>query len=101
MYLLGLSYGAVSDALGALEVLLSKPLSLGKTTVYRNVRAAGQKVRRLRQAWLRKGQRIRVLGTDTTKVKCKGEELAVGVVTNSLALWCYVCRPEYGETVRQ
>jgi len=84
LYLLGLSYGAVSDALGALEVLLSKPLYLGKTTVYRNVRAAGQKVRRLRQAWLRKGQRIRVLGTDTTKVKCKGEELAVGVVVDDL-----------------
>ncbi len=50
LYLLGLSYGAVSDVLGALQLLLSKPLSLGKTTVYRNVQAAGQKVRRLRRA---------------------------------------------------
>lgn len=84
LYLLGLSYGAVSDALRALGTLLSKPLSLGKSTVYRNVQASGQKARRLRQAWLQRGQRIRVIGADVTKVKCKGEELAVGVVVNDL-----------------
>jgi transposase-like protein len=77
LYLLGLSYGAVSDALEALAVLLSEPLYLGKTTVYRNVQGAGQKVRRLRQAWLSKGQRVKVIGADTTKVKCQGESIPV------------------------
>jgi len=84
LYLLGLSYGAVSDALEALGMLLSKPLYLAKTTVYRNVQAAGQKVRRLRQAWLSRGQRVRVIGADTTKVKCKGESIPVGVVVDDL-----------------
>lgn len=82
LYGLGLSYGAVSDALEALEVLLSRPLRLSKTTVYRNVQAVGQKVRRLRQSWLRKGQRVRVVGTDTTRVKCQGRELVVGVAVD-------------------
>jgi ribosomal protein S27AE len=39
LYLLGLSYGAVEDLLTALESFLSK------TTVWRNVQAAGEKVR--------------------------------------------------------
>lgn len=84
LYLLGLSYGAVSDALEALAVLLSKPLYLSKTTIYRNVQGAGHKVRRLRQAWLSRGQRVRVIGADTTKVKCKGESIPVGVVVDDL-----------------
>jgi hypothetical protein len=84
LYLLGLSYGAVSDALEALAVLLSKPLYLGKTTIYRNVQEAGHKVRRVRRAWLSRGQRVRVIGADTTKVKCKGESISVGVVVDDL-----------------
>jgi hypothetical protein len=84
LYLLGLSYGAVSDALEALALLLSKPLYLSKTTVYRNVQGVGQKVRRLRQAWLSKRQRVKVIGADTTKVKCKGESIPVGVVVDDL-----------------
>jgi len=70
--------------LQALGAFLSKPLSLGKSTVYRNLQASGQKARRLRQAWLQKGQRIRVIGADVTRVKCKGEELAVGVVVDDM-----------------
>jgi len=76
--------------LQALGTLLSKPLSVGKSTVYRNVQASGQKARRLRHAWLqkglrpRRGQRIRIIGADVTQVKCKGEELAVGVVVDDM-----------------
>ncbi len=44
LYLLGLSYGAVEDALSALGWFL------GKTTVYRDVQAAGKKARELRAA---------------------------------------------------
>jgi len=84
LYLLGLSYGAVSDALEALEILLSKPIYLGKTTVYRNVQEAGQKARKLRKVRLRKGQQVRVIGADVTRVKCEGESLAVGVVVDGL-----------------
>jgi len=84
LYLLGLSYGAASDALEALQMLLSKPLYLGKTTIYRNVQGVGQKIRRLRQAWLREGQRVRVIGADTTRVNCKGESIPVGVVVDDL-----------------
>ena len=35
LYVLGLSYGAVSDVLAALQTLLDKPMFLGKTTVHR------------------------------------------------------------------
>ena len=84
LYLLGLSYGAVSDALEALAILLSKPLYLGKTTVFRNVQRAGHKARSLRRAWLEKGKRIRVVGADVTKVKRGGESLLVGVVVDDL-----------------
>ena len=90
LYLLGLSYGAVSDALGALGTLLSKPLSLGKSTVYRNLQASGQKARGLRQAWLqkglrpRRGQRIRVIGADVTRLQCQGQSIPVGVVVDDL-----------------
>lgn len=82
-----------ASLLEALAVLLSKPLSLGKdqglpylskTTVHRNVQGVGQKVRRLRQAWLSKRQWVKVIGADTTKVKCKGESIPVGAVVDDL-----------------
>lgn len=77
LYLLGLSYGAVEDALAALEWFL------GKTTVWRNVQAAGEKVRELRQAWLQ-GQagKVRVVGGDPTHVRCGGEDVVVGVAVD-------------------
>lgn len=84
LYILGLSYGAVSDALMALQLLLTQALSLGKPTVYRNVQAAGQAARRLRRAWLQQGRKIRVLGADLTRVHCQGESLVVGVVVDDV-----------------
>jgi len=84
LYLLGLSYGAVSEALTALQLLLDKALALSKTTVYRNVQAAGRAARRLRQAWLARGRKIRVLGADLTRVRCQGESLVVGVVVDDV-----------------
>jgi len=85
LYLLGLSYGAVSDPLEAIEVLLSKPRYLGKTTVYRNVQGTGQKARRLRHAWPREGHPIRFIGADVTRLQCRGRSLPVGVVVDSLS----------------
>lgn len=77
LYLLGLSYGAVEDALAALECFL------GKTTVWRNVQAAGEKVRQVRQAWLqRQAGKVRVVGGDPTHVRCGGEDVVVGVAVD-------------------
>lgn len=84
LYVLGLSYGAVSDVLDALQTLLGKALFLGKTTVYRNVQASGQESRHLRRAWLQQGRRIRVIGADLTRVQCQGESLVIGVVVDDL-----------------
>jgi hypothetical protein len=84
LYVLGLSYGAVSDVLAALQTLLDKPMFLGKTTVYRNVQASGQETRHLRRAWLQQGRRIRVIGADLTRVQCQGESLVIGVVVDDL-----------------
>jgi len=84
LYVLGLSYGAVSDVLDALQTLLGKALFLSETTVYRNVQASGQETRRLRRAWLQQGRRIRVIGADLTRVQCQGESLVIGVVVDDL-----------------
>jgi hypothetical protein len=73
LYLLGLSYGGVEDVLTALGCFL------GRTTVWRNVQAAGKKVRGLREAWLQRVGKVRVVGGDLTRVRCGGKEVVVGV----------------------
>lgn len=75
-YLLGMSYGGVEDALAAVG------FPLGKTTVYRDVQAAGEQGRQLRQARLQQGGKVRVVGGDPTHVRCKGEEIVVGVTVD-------------------
>jgi hypothetical protein len=59
-------------------------LFLSKSTVYRNVQAAGQAAQRLRRAWLRQGRKIRVIGADLTRVQCQGESLVIGVVVDDV-----------------
>ena len=76
LYILGLSYGAVSDVLDALGWFL------GKTTVFRDVQATGGRAQQLREAWLQQGQKTQVIGADLTRVKCNGENLVVGVVVD-------------------
>jgi transposase-like protein len=76
-YLLGLSYGGVEDALVALES------PLGKTTIYRDVQASGEQVRKLRRAWLQQqAGKVRVVGGDPTRVRCGGKDVAVGVAVD-------------------
>jgi transposase-like protein len=76
-YLLGLSYGGVEDALVALEC------PLGKTTVYRDVQASGENVRKLRRAWLQQqAGNVRIVGGDPTLVRCSGKDVVVGVVVD-------------------
>ena len=51
--------------------------------MWRNVQAAGEKVRELRQGWLqRQAGKVRVVGGDPTHVRCGGEDVVVGVVVD-------------------
>jgi transposase-like protein len=78
LYLLGLSYGGVEDFMTA----LGHPV--GKTTVYRDVQAAGKKARNLRNGWLIKSAGgVRIVGGDPTHVKCQGEDVIVGVTVDA------------------
>ncbi len=76
LYILGLSYQAVSDVLDSLGCFI------GKSTVYDNVQAAGTRAIKLRQAWVKQqtGQ-VQVLGLDFTHVKCQGEDQILAVAT--------------------
>jgi transposase-like protein len=76
LYVLGLSYQGVADLLDALQY------PLGKSTVYENVQAAGQRAIELRRQWRehQSGQ-VQVLGMDFTHVQCKGENQIVAVAT--------------------
>jgi len=97
-YLLGLSYGGVEDALTALECFL------GKTTVWRNVQAAGEKTRKLRQAWLENhAGKVRVVGGDPTHVRCGGRDVVVGVAVDDergITLDIVVLENEQTETLK-
>jgi len=74
LYLLGISYRGVEDLLQALG------LSLDHSSVYRNVQAAGERVRQLRSEHLRQGDlTVEVMGGDLTYVKCRGEQVVLGV----------------------
>ncbi len=76
LYVLGLSYQGVADLLDPLQYPLSK------TTVYKNVQAAGQRAIELRRTWL--GQlagQVQVLGMDFTHVKCQGQDKILAVAT--------------------
>jgi transposase-like protein len=78
LYVLGLSYRGVEDMLTALGFYLSY------SSVYRNIQAAGAKVLQLRQAWLKRHSGgIRIVGGDLTYVKCKGEEVVIGVAVDA------------------
>jgi transposase-like protein len=78
LYVLGLSYGGVEDVLVALAV------PLGKSTVYRDVQAAGEQAQRLRQEWIEQhAGKMRVVGSDLTQVRCKGKDVVVGVAVDA------------------
>jgi len=77
LYVLGLSYGAVQDFLDALGV------SIAKTTVYENVQAAGVVSRWLQRRDLMRGEVRKVIGSDGTYVKVKGEMVAIQIVVDN------------------
>jgi transposase-like protein len=78
LYLLGLSYGAVSLALEALGV------SMSKTSVYVAVQAAAAKVTGMKRRELFGDVRTPALGSDVTSVKCKGEWLLLGLTVDDM-----------------
>jgi transposase-like protein len=76
LYVLGISYGGVEDALRAFGWAGSK------SSVYRDVQAAGEAVKRLRAAHGKR--KVQVAGSDTTFVICNKEQLTIGIGVDAL-----------------
>ncbi len=77
LYVLGLSYGGVADALAAFGWAGSK------SSVYRDVQAAGEAVTRVRQRQPRR--EVKVVSADATYVVCHGQQVTVAVALDALA----------------
>jgi hypothetical protein len=76
LYVLGISYGGVADALEAFGWAGSK------SSVYRDVQAAGKAVKRLRQS---QGKRcVKVAGADTSFVICNKEQVTIAIGVDTL-----------------
>jgi transposase-like protein len=76
LYVLGLSYGGVEDALWALG------LPGSKSSTYRDVQEVGEAVKRIRKA---QGKRkVQVLGADSTFVICNREQVTIAVGVDAL-----------------
>jgi hypothetical protein len=83
LYVLGLSYGAVE------LMLVSLGVGIGKTSVYRAVQNAAEKVPGLKQEKLLDGYKTKAVGADLTSVRCKGKWLPLGIsvdATNGVVL---------------
>jgi len=83
LYLLGLSYGAVEIVLGSLGI------GIGKTSVYRAVQSAAEKVPGMRREKLMDGYKTKAVGADVTSIRCNGEWIPIGIAvdaTNGLVL---------------
>ena len=78
LYVLGLSYGAVAIVLEALGI------RIGKTSVYRAVQAAAEKVPGMKQRKLLDGYRTKAVGADVTSVRCKGKWLPLGISVDAV-----------------
>jgi transposase-like protein len=79
LYLLGLSYGAVSLALEGLGVPLSK------TQVYETVQAAARRIPDMKREQVFAGVSTKAVGADLTSVKCAGEWLHLGLSVDAVS----------------
>ena len=79
LYVLGLSYGAVSLALEAIGV------SLSKTQVYKTVQETAKRVPGLKREQVFEGIKTAALGSDLTSVKCKGKWLPLGITVDAIS----------------
>lgn len=77
LYVLGLSYGAVADVLAAFGWAGSK------SSVYRDVQAAGAAVEGMRR--LQPQRRVQVVSADATYVICNRQEVTIAVALDALA----------------
>ncbi|RME58639.1 MAG: hypothetical protein D6790_11660 [Caldilineae bacterium] len=77
LYVLGLSYGGVADALAALG------LAGSKSSIYRDVQAAGEGVRRIRRS--QGSRKVQVMSADATYVICNRSEVTIAVALDALA----------------
>lgn len=97
LYMLGLSYGAVSLALDALGVYMCK------SRVYDAVQAAAEQVPGLKQGHVFEKMRTPALAGDVTSVKCGGRWLPLGLTvddTSGLALTIDALSGEDAETLK-
>jgi len=78
LYVLGLSYGAVEI------VLISLGIGIGKTSVYRAVQAAAEKVPGMKREKLLDGYRAKAVGADITSVRCHGKWLQLGICVDAV-----------------
>ncbi len=70
---------------GAVAIVLeSLGIGIGKTSVYRAVQAAAEKVPGMKQAHLPDGYRTRAVETDVTSVRCGGKWLPLGVSVDAI-----------------
>jgi transposase-like protein len=79
LYLLGLSYGAVSLALDSLGVAFSK------TEIYETLQAVAARVPGLKREQVFQGVKTKALGGDLTSVNCAGQWLHLGLTVDSLS----------------
>ncbi len=98
LYLLGLSYGAVSLALDGLGI------SLCKSRVYDAVQEASKRVPGLKREQVFAGVKTPALGADLTSVTCKGVSLSLGITVDpisGLALTIDALSAEDAQTLKE
>jgi transposase-like protein len=78
LYILGLSYGAVE------LVLVSLGVGIGKTSVYRAVESAAEKVPGMKQKNLLTGYKTKAVGADVTSVRCNGKWVQLGISVDAV-----------------
>jgi hypothetical protein len=78
LYILGLSYGAVPIVLTSLGV------GIGKTSVFRAVQFAAEKVPGLKREKLLDGYKTKAVGADVTSVRCNGKWVQIGVTVDAI-----------------
>lgn len=78
LYILGLSYGAVEIVLASLGV------AIGKTSVFRAVQLAAEKVPGLKREKLLDGYKTKAVGADVTSVRCNGKWVQIGVTVDAI-----------------
>lgn len=78
LYILGLSYGAVELMLNSLGV------GIGKTSVYRAVQYAAEKVPGMKQKSLLTGYQTKAVGADVTSIRCNGEWVPIGISVDAV-----------------